>query len=818
MSSVKKKSGPAKVREQVGSSLLYWGIMLLCVSFLLIAPFSKGLFQSSHNEFNYATGIKFLAPINTALVFTFIGLLMLACFYYFFFSIRRKTDYMLLLVWLIPLCYAIGILHGVSYFSSLQSFYVQLMLASFFLFGAALVRYKKGASLLAHGIMASGYVVVSFGVLVWLGMLANKGYVVNDGTGTRLTSVFTYANSYAGYLGALLLASLYLSATTSKKWLTFLHAFFLVPALVSLLLTLSRGGWVLLPLLFIVILPFVRLAAQITMTLQVLVSGLAAMAISSYMTDKGIALLNQYQSGTAIRTLLLLVAASAVVAGIGLAIRYFSDRYIANAAFVKKLRYSNLWFPLAVVVLGGLLLVLLFSTPLVHILPADLQSRFQNINFNQHSVRERGYFYADSWRIAKDYLFFGTGGGGWTTLYHSYQSYPYTSRQAHNFLFQVLIDIGLVGTLITFLFMAVVFALFIRRLIKEKGQNPITLVFFILAVSLLAHSFIDFDMSYAFLGILVYLCLGALFGSSSGEESDQQSGVKAERGSLLNRYRWLYPSGLGVLALVMIGIGFQATVASNRGEAALSALQKQQVDLKRTQELLTAAVNHQKSNVDYRLMQVDLYSQAYLQMKDGSYLASAQAILDRLDKKEPNLIEPYEYRYGWAMQTGKLAQALPLAEEMLRRNPWNAVYYERAIELRTVLGEQARQAGNASEANKEWDQAMAWYQELQNRITRQSEIPKAITIGNPLRVTSGIAMPLARIEYNRGEYAKVEEQLKPFLSEELKDAGAMEIARYYAAALAKQGNSDPTWQDKLISKDGGEKAKLDALLKLEPVK
>ncbi|WP_438434597.1 O-antigen ligase family protein [Gorillibacterium sp. sgz500922] len=818
MSSSKKRPGPAKAREQVGSSLLYWGIMLFCVGFLLIAPFSKALFQSTHNEFNYAIGINFLAPINTALVFTFIGLLMLAGFYYFFFSIRRKADYLLLLIWLIPLCYGIGLFRGVSYFSSLQSFYVQLMLASFFLFGAALVRYRKGTALLVHGIMASGYGIVIFGILVWLGMLANKGYVVNDGTGTRLTSVFTYANSYAGYLGALILAMLYLSATSKRKGLTVLHAFFLVPAMVSLLLTLSRGGWVLLPVLFIVILPFVRLAGQIAMTLQLLVSGLAAMALSSYVTGKGMDLMANYDSGTALVTLLLLLAVSAAVAGLALAIRFFCDKYIANGAFFQKLRYSNLWFPLAVTVLGGLLLVLLFSTPLIHILPADLQNRFENINFNQHSVRERGYFYGDSWKIAKDYLGFGTGGGGWTNLYHQYQSYPYTSRQAHNFLFQVLIDIGLVGTAITFLFMAVVFVLFIRRFMKEHASNSMALVFFILALSLLAHSFIDFDMSYAFLGALLYLCLGALLAVSSGEDPERENPAMSGGGAFLNRFRWLYPSALGILALVMIVVGFQATLASNKGQAAVAALRESQVDLQRTQKLLKDAVNNQKSNVDYQLMQVDLYSQAYMQMKDASYLTAAQAILNRLDKKEPSLIEPYEYRYGWAMQSGKTDQALPLAEEMLRRNPWNAVYYERAIELRTAFGEQSRQAGKASEANQQWDQAMAWYQELQNRIARQNEIPKEITIGNPLTITRGVALPLARIEYNRGDYAKVEEQLKPFLSEGLEDAEAMDTARYYAAALAKQGNPDRTWQDKLIAKDAGEQAKLDALLKIEPMK
>ncbi|MEO3945581.1 O-antigen ligase family protein [Gorillibacterium sp. CAU 1737] len=799
MSSTKKnrpQNALRKAGEHIEHSILYWALLLFTMGFLFIAPFSKGLFQSGHNEFNYSIGIKFLDPANTALTFTFIALLLLAFFYYFFFEIREKSDYLLLAVWLIPLCYLIGLFQGVSFFTSLQGLYVQLMLAAFFLFGAVLVRSKRGADWLAHGTLLSAYAVIIFGFMTWLGNVPNKGYVIIDGTGTRLSSVFTYANTYAGFLIALLLAGLYLSATSTKRWVVFLHALFLVPALVSLLLTLSRGGWVLLPVLFLVLLPFVKATVQLMMTAQLFVAGIVALLITSSVTDNGIKLLQVAEQGLMLKTWSILIVASVVCAGLAVLLRWAADRWPAFGKLDTRFRYSNLWFPVAVIVAGGLLLVVLIATPLSNLLPESLQQRLGNINFNQHSVLERGYFYKDSWEIAKDHLFFGTGGGGWSHLYHMYQSYPYTSRQAHNFFFQVLIDIGLFGLLITFLFIAAVFLFYIRRHRNMMQASPSTFVFFIIAFGLLAHSLIDFDMSYAFIGVLLYLCLGAMLGTASQKKVEEAPRTP----TFMERYRWAYPAVLGTLSLVMIFLSFRASLASNKGTAAIANMASGQVDLAQTVGLLDGAIKYQGSNIDYQLLKVDLYNNAFAQTKEAKYKDEGEAVLKQLDKREPNLIEPFEYRFAWAMQDGKSTEALPIAEEMLRRNPWNTVYYERVLGLYHQTGE----------AN--WDKAMQTYQQLQERIAQMNEVPKAIAIGIPLQVSKGVALPIGQIHYERGDYADTIQLLYPYLNDDLNDVQNLLIARYYAAAQEKLGIPDQGWKGKLIAKDPNEKTVLEQLV------
>ncbi|NTZ20268.1 hypothetical protein EXW96_22790 [Paenibacillus sp. JMULE4] len=64
-----------------------------------------------------------------------------------------------------------------------------------------------------------------------------------------------------------------------------------------------------------------------------------------------------------------------------------------------------------------------------------------------------------------DYPIIGAGGGGWSSLYQQYQSYPYTSRQAHNFLLQYLTEIGLLGILAIVFFILFIFIRYIKNII-----------------------------------------------------------------------------------------------------------------------------------------------------------------------------------------------------------------------------------------------------------------------------------------------------------------------------------------------------------------
>lgn len=140
-----------------------------------------------------------------------------------------------------------------------------------------------------------------------------------------------------------------------------------------------------------------------------------------------------------------------------------------------------------------------------------METRLENINFQQHSVLERITFYKDALKVVKDYPILGAGGGGWASLYEHYQNNPYTSRQVHNFFLQFLIEVGIVGFIIFMSFILYIFYKYIRGYVKrDKNEFENGFFYLIIALSILVHSLLDFNMSYAFMGILVFIGLAGM--------------------------------------------------------------------------------------------------------------------------------------------------------------------------------------------------------------------------------------------------------------------------------------------------------------------
>ena len=146
-------------------------------------------------------------------------------------------------------------------------------------------------------------------------------------------------------------------------------------------------------------------------------------------------------------------------------------------------------------------------------------NRFQNILL-QNSLVSRAVFYKDGFEIYKDRWLFGGGGGAWNHLYRQYQSYNYSSSQAHNFPLQLGIETGILGLLILLSFILGLAYINIRYYKKEKLQidkeriinnsevrltNGILSATIITTIAaLLMHSIIDFDFSEASMLLLFW--------------------------------------------------------------------------------------------------------------------------------------------------------------------------------------------------------------------------------------------------------------------------------------------------------------------------
>jgi len=246
-----KKKGSVHVVSNSEISVIHWIVLSFVILFLSIAPFYKALFNGGILTFERPI---YLAFLWTALVFIVIVFYMLKKW-----RLQDERDIFSLLIWLIPLSYFISMFHAASYHASMISLYIHIIYAVFFIIGLYFSRNKLGLDIVIHAIVVSGYLVVIYGLMNWFGNASYQDAVFGS---TRLSNVFQYPNTYASYLIGLLFSSLIL-ISTSKRWYMILsHGAMLVPIVLSLLLTSSRGGMLVLPVVLVLYLLFLPLAKQ----------------------------------------------------------------------------------------------------------------------------------------------------------------------------------------------------------------------------------------------------------------------------------------------------------------------------------------------------------------------------------------------------------------------------------------------------------------------------------------------------------------------------------------------------------------------------
>lgn len=412
---------------------------------------------------------------------------------------------------------------------AMNMLFTQFTYAAVFIISVYLLRQRQLNNVIQLGILAIAYLIVGFGLLNWLGSwklagslvgwfsdtVVNGKYteaVMTDSNGLRLTSIFQYANTYAAFLMAFLFVALF-ALIRSRKWYgRLMHGFMLVPFIVSLLLTLSRGGLVLMPVVFIILLLFLKPVQQILWIINLAIAGVLSLLITNPVTRLGLELNTAFTSSAALEGWGYLLGASFCAAALCWVVQhYFAPWLSRKLGSTESRRWSGVWIPV-VSVAGVLLIAFLFiGTRARNILPENIGTRLENINFKQHSVLERFTFYKDAMKVVKDYPLLGTGGGGWASLYEHYQNNPYLSRQVHNFFLQYLIEVGILGFIVFMGFILFIFCKYVRGYLKrDKDDYNNGFFYLIIALSILVHSLLDFNMSYAFMGILVFLALGGM--------------------------------------------------------------------------------------------------------------------------------------------------------------------------------------------------------------------------------------------------------------------------------------------------------------------
>lgn len=149
-------------------------------------------------------------------------------------------------------------------------------------------------------------------------------------------------------------------------------------------------------------------------------------------------------------------------------------------------------------------------------LPVNLVKRIESINLNQKSLWERTVFWEDGFKIIKSNPIFGFGGNGWKYNYESFQSYAYSTSEAHSHFLQIWIDYGIIGMI---LYVAINIYVLYCLIVKWKNKN-ITLIDFAF-ILLVVHSIIDFDMSFYIIMVIWAILLNITLFNKYNTKSDK---------------------------------------------------------------------------------------------------------------------------------------------------------------------------------------------------------------------------------------------------------------------------------------------------------
>ncbi|TLS52009.1 hypothetical protein FE782_11555 [Paenibacillus antri] len=774
------------------SSIIYWlsyGVMFL---FLFFMPYQRALFNGASSEFD--VDIFFSQLITWTLLLLFSVSL--------FYNVRKRGNDFIVYLFLLfpPLAYTISHVLGVSDYYSGASLWINVQYSTIFLVGMYLSRPHWGAGLLEKTFLLSGSAIVLFGFANWFGDASFWGLfrwtnenptlyrdaVMFTENGYRLTSAFQYANSYAAYLIALMIGALLVTVLSNKRAWTIFSSLLLVPAALSFVLTLSRGGFIVLPFVIILVLPLLSLKKQIISIILLIVTSIASFSIVQPVTRLGTELQAQFIALEATKGWLFLLAASIVVMVISLSIRKFLEPKLdVVLQRLHERRSSRIYLPVLGVVAGMIGVYLLFgNSGFSSLLPENIGDRIENINLNQHSVLERGTFYQNAVSLWKDYPAFGAGGGAWQSLYEKYQSNPYVSRQAHNFFLQTLVEVGIVGLItVLILFLGVVYFFLRSHFKKNEEEQGTYLIFYVIVVSILAHSFIDFNMSYVYLGALVYLSLGAMVSGSDLPSFPVQKKL-AE-----SKWAFFLPSALLVSSLLFIVLSFNDLSGNRLYESARANASSGTGTLQEILNPLDMAIN-KTGHPEYVDLKLALMNQLYSQTKDENFAEQAEKLLSEMKQKEP-FYKPFVFReLQLQLLKGKYEDGIALLEASIPHYPWDMSLYEQLAAVHFQYGVTLLNAQSVTEAQAHWDAVFAVRDRVEDKAKELEHLPEAQLQGRAFGITPGLALSMGQVYLYRGDDAQAEQYLATALDKTFDQQEDFTAAIYYLGLLKKQGRTD----------------------------
>lgn len=604
-------------------------IVTFICALLVIAPFFRGLYFRE----DYLRSI------------VYVGIVFVLYVIYKFIHKDKQffSSYLDIFVLLLPVVYAISFLFAVNV---KNAFDVLLKYISYFMIYkiANDCCYGKGKNykFIRSAIILSTYIVSITGLLVMAGKLNINGAVMYN----RIYGLYQYPNTTASAIGVGILITIGCLIKEKKALPALLYQVVLSTLMAGFALTLSLGGSLVLAILLIFYFIITNYENKVSFIVSLIIGVLA----------NGLIFIDYYKN--ALKTNFILYYLISV--GIALILQFVYLKI--NKHFLGNIKRSTAFLASAgIVVISGIAGFIALSY--MGLLNADVLEKLWSTQLKLQNASDRIVFVRDGLKIFANSFLVGTGGGGWSDIYQKYQSFQYTSREAHNFYIQIMTEAGILGTLVV----AAIVIYIIRNFIADLKNRDYEIIPIHMGIfMLLGHAWLDFDLSYAALSFLLWTLIGMV-----SRKNSVQTRKALNENSIL-KFAFLF---IGVL---IIWVSTSMFMGMSYGSKAAKLVNS---DVNKAMPMYEKAMALDKYNAAYRLDYAQIMSNKYKSEKDQIYYKKLIDSLNQVTKYEPKNELYIPTTISIYLNNGMIDQGVALANDIVILEPLNANSYMTKLQV-----------------------------------------------------------------------------------------------------------------------------------------
>lgn len=663
----------------------------------------------------------------------------------------------------------IPIMYFVSYFFSASKYYAinevlywVVSIAVFLFLVGNLFIVSKLRDLLWWTLWMTISWIIGLAFLAHLDILEYQDALVSG----RLSSVFQYPNTFASLVSAFVIGALYLSVKEKNIKAWFIYSLTILPFFLSFLMAESRGGYLVFAICWVLVLFFLKVKEQILFVVFSLLAGVLTLITLFFYQNQ------VEQANTAIAASILVICSLVyVLASYGVFLIYNRKINLRLNNTNKKLSVI-IPFLIVIIIIGGVFFTLNSSN--LSFLPNNIQERISKINLEQHSVQERFLFYKDSILILTKNVLFGAGGGAWGSLFEQYKSLPYQSSQAHSFYMQTLVEVGVVGGTIVFLFFILIMFQAVRTItikVSEGQDNNFLTVYFLMIITLMLHNFVDFNMSFATYHYFTMIILALLVNEINRLNQSFVFEVRKLSSNFKSKVSIITLSSF--LIIVLLG-AYKSYALYDAND-----LLKQASfggDFSTLSKMVDKGIDRDPTNPDLRFHRLVLLDFAKENIADRNYNQDIAREYESLIDIEPFNSWHY-YRYGlFELDNGDTDKAIKLIKKSVEHSPWNTEFYKAYFS--TVINHMTQRRDDISEQDQSLylKELTEQLEKLNERIAiQETKVPKGLNLTSPIIIDDELAINIAKVYYFTGKFKNALMFIETQVEEELDEAQSIQL-------------------------------------------